>query len=211
MREVADALPRIEADQLIDHRPPRGATPRAASVLILFGEGPRGPVLLLLQRAADLRAHPGQVAFPGGSRDDTDADVVAVALREAEEETGVDPAGVDVVGVLPPLWLGATDYLVTPVVGWWRAPGRVHAVDPAETASVHLVPVADLLDPAHRGLVRHPSGYIGPAFQVDGILVWGFTAHLLGSLFAVLGWERDWDRDRYFELSPADRVGGRRA
>src|SRR3954471_10769870 len=171
MREVADALPQIKAHQLISHQPPDGAAPRAASVLILFGEGPRGPELLLLQRAADMRSHPGQVAFPGGRQDESDADAVAPALREAEEETGLEPAGVDVVGLLPPLWLSATDFLVTPVIGWWREPGRGHAVAPAETASVHVIAIDDLLDPAHRGQVRHPSGYVGPAFRVDDILV----------------------------------------
>jgi 8-oxo-dGTP pyrophosphatase MutT (NUDIX family) len=210
IREVAAALPRIKAHQLINHRPPAGAARRAASVLILFGEGERGPQLLLLQRAAELRSHPGQVAFPGGSQDESDADAVATALREAEEETGLEAAGVDVVGVLPPVWLAVTDFMVTPVIGWWREPSRVHAADPAETASVHVVAVDDLLDPAHRGQVRHPSGYVGPAFRVDDILVWGFTAQLLGSLFALLGWERDWDREQYFELTPAILAGSRR-
>lgn len=210
MREIARALPRIEGHQLIDHRPPAGATPRPASVLILFGEGPHGAELLLLERAADMRSHPGQAAFPGGSQDASDADAVAAALREAEEETGLEPSGVDVVGVLPPLWLAATDFLVTPVIGWWHTPNVVRVVDTAETASVHIVPVKDLLHPAHRGRVRHPLGYVGPAFQVDGILVWGFTAHLLGSLFELLGWDREWDRDHYFALSPAVLAGTRR-
>ncbi len=210
MRDVARAVPDIKAQQLIDHQPPAGSSPRPASVLILFGEGPRGAELLLLERAADMRSHPGQVAFPGGRQDETDADAVAAALREAEEETGLEASGVDIVGVLPPLWLSATDFLVTPVIGWWREPGRVHAVDPAETASVHVIPVDDLLDPAHRGRVRHPSGYVGPAFRVDGILVWGFTAHILGGLFEVLGWDRDWDPERYYEVPAAVLAGSRR-
>jgi 8-oxo-dGTP pyrophosphatase MutT (NUDIX family) len=203
MRDIARAVPRIEAHQLSTFQPPPGGTPRAASVLILFGEGPRGPELLLLERAADMRAHPGQVAFPGGSQDDSDADAVTAALREAEEETGLDPRGVDIVGVLPTLWLPPTDFLVTPVIGWWRRQVSVHPVDPAETASVHVVPVEDLLDPAHRGRVRHPSGYVGPAFLVDEILVWGFTAGVLARLFGLLGWEREWDAERYFELPPS--------
>jgi 8-oxo-dGTP pyrophosphatase MutT (NUDIX family) len=210
MRDIAAAVPQMTATQLINHRPPAGGAPRAASVLVLFGEGQRGAELLLLERAADMRAHPGQVAFPGGSQDETDADAVAAALREAEEETGLDPRGVDIVGVLPPLWLAATDYLVTPVIGWWHSPGKVHAVDPAETASVHVISVDDLLDPAHRGRVRHPSGYVGPAFQVDEVLVWGFTAHVLAGFFRELGWEREWDQERYFELPAAVLAGSRR-
>jgi 8-oxo-dGTP pyrophosphatase MutT (NUDIX family) len=210
MREVAEAVPQIEGHQLINHRPPAGASPRAASVLILFGEGPRGAELLLLERAADMRAHPGQVAFPGGSQDETDADAVAAALREAHEETGLDPGGVDIVGVLPALWLSVTDFLVTPVIGWWRDQGQVHAVDPAETASVHVIAVDDLLDPARRGRVRHPSGYVGPAFQVGDILVWGFTALVLSGLFRGLGWERAWDPEQYFELPVAVLAGSQR-
>lgn len=207
MRDVASAVPHVLAHQLTSFRPPPGGTPRAASVLILFGAGPRGAEVLLLERAADMRAHPGQVAFPGGSQDVADADAVAAALREAEEETGLDPSGVEVVGVLPGLWLPATDFLVTPVIGWWHTPITVRAVDPAETASVHLVPVDVLLDPAHRGRVRHPSGYVGPAFRVDEILVWGFTAGVLARLFGLLGWEREWDHDRFFEL-PAEALAG---
>jgi 8-oxo-dGTP pyrophosphatase MutT (NUDIX family) len=211
MHDVIRAVPGITAHQLVGlHRPPRGGAPRAASVLVLFGEGVRGPELLLLERAADMRAHPGQVAFPGGSQDETDADAVAAALREAEEETGLDRNGVDIVGVLPALWLSATDFLVTPVIGWWRTQGEVHAVDPAETASVHVIAVADLLDPAHRGRVRHPSGYVGPAFQVGRVLVWGFTAIILAGLFRELGWERPWDPERYFELPAAVLAGSQR-
>jgi hypothetical protein len=124
--------------------------------------------------------------------------------REAEEETGLDPSGVDIVGVLPALWLPVSDFMVTPVIGWWRTPTSVRAVDPAETASVHVIAVADLLDPANRGRVRHPSGYVGPAFQVGKVLVWGFTAGVLARLLALIGWERPWDKDRYFDLpSPA--------
>ncbi len=207
LAEVAAAVPRLTRRQLSAFEPPRDATPRAASVLILLGEGPSGAEVLLLQRASNMRDHPGQVAFPGGSQDAGDADPVATALREAEEETGLDRSGVDVVGVLPALWLPATDFLVTPVVGWWRRPVAVHAVDPAETASVHLVAVSDLLDPANRGQVRHPSGYVGPAFLVDDVLVWGFTAGVLSRLFDLLGWEREWDRQRRISL-PEQTLAG---
>lgn len=207
LADVADAVPGIRAHQLSTFQRPRGGTPRSASVLILLGDGPKGPEVLLLERAADMRAHPGQVAFPGGSRDPGDADAVETALREAEEETGLDRSGVHIVGVLPELWLPPTDFLVTPVVGWWRQQGAVRAVDPAETASVHVVTVSDLLDPANRGVVKHPSGYVGPAFAVGDILVWGFTAGVLDRLFSVLDWEREWDQQRYLEL-PAQTLAG---
>jgi 8-oxo-dGTP pyrophosphatase MutT (NUDIX family) len=210
MAEVAAAVPRIKVHQLTSFRPPADGSPRAASVLILFGEGPRGAEVLLLERAAEMRAHAGQVAFPGGRQDEADADAVAAALREAEEETGLDPSGVDVVGVLPALWLPVTDFLVTPVIGWWHTPMTVRAVDPAETASVHVIAIADLLDPANRGRVRHPSGYVGPAFTVGRVLVWGFTATVLARLFGLLGWERPWDDERYIELPDAVVAGAAR-
>jgi 8-oxo-dGTP pyrophosphatase MutT (NUDIX family) len=114
-------------------------------------------------------------------------------LREAAEETGLDPAGVTVIGVLPSLWLPPSAFMVTPVVAWWHQPSSVYVVDPAETASVHLVRLNELLDPAHRVSVRHPSGFVGPGFLVDDLVVWGFTAGVLSRLFALFGWEVPWD------------------
>jgi 8-oxo-dGTP pyrophosphatase MutT (NUDIX family) len=167
---------------------------RAAAVLALFGEGPRGPDVLLLQRSADLRSHAGQPAFPGGRIDPTDGGPVGAALREAAEETGVDPAGVVVLSTLPDLWIPPSGNVVTPVVAWWRVPSNVHPADPAEVETVARVPVADLVDPANRLIVRHPSGLESPAFKVADMLVWGFTAGVLDWLLTVAGWAREWDR-----------------
>ena len=173
--------------------PPEGG--RASAVLLLFGPGPAGVDVLLLQRAEGLRHHPGQVAFPGGSLDEEDAGPVEAALREAAEETGLDPSGVDVIGQLPALFLPPSGYLVTPVLGWWREPSEIHPGDPVEVASVHRVPVAELVDPANRLRVLHPdSGFIGPAFRVHGLLVWGFTGSLLASVLRLAGWDRPWDQ-----------------
>jgi 8-oxo-dGTP pyrophosphatase MutT (NUDIX family) len=167
---------------------------------VLFGDGPEGPDLLLIQRASTVSSHAGQPAFPGGAVDDTDADVVAAALREAEEETGLDPSGVTVFATLPALWLPPSGFVVTPVLGWWHAPSPVGVVDPGEVESVVRVPLAELLDPARRMSVRHPSGFVGPAFDVRGLLVWGFTAGLLSRLFALVGWEQPWDASVEREL-----------
>jgi len=177
--------------------PPADSRPaRRSAVLALFGEGLHGPDVLLQQRAADMRSHPGQPAFPGGAIDPTDDGEVGAALREAQEETGLDPAGVDVLGVLPNLWIPASDNVVTPVVAWWREPSDVRPVDPAETAAVARVPVADLVDPANRLVVTHPLGYESPAFEVADMLVWGFTAGVLSWLISLAGWELPWDRTR---------------
>jgi 8-oxo-dGTP pyrophosphatase MutT (NUDIX family) len=180
--------------------PPGGGRPSA--VLILFGDGPDGPDLLLVQRSANLRRHAGQPAFPGGAIDESDGGPVPAALREAAEEAGVDPAGVQVLAVLPELFIARSGFSVTPVLAWWRQPVAVAPGDPAEIASVARVTLADLADPANRLTLRHPSGYAGPAFRVGGMLVWGFTGMLLDRLLAIGGWEREWDSGSPQDLPP---------
>ena len=175
---------------------------RASAVLVLFGEDHGERELLLIRRASGLRSHAGQVAFPGGGLDPGDADEVAAALREATEETGLDPSGVLPFAELPALFVPRSGYVVTPVLGWWRQPSPVGVVDPGEVASVHRVPVAALVDPDNRFLVHHPSGTVGPGFRVDGLFVWGFTAGIIDRLVAMAGWERPWDRSRYEPLPP---------
>ena len=175
--------------------PPPGHHRRSA-VLLLFGEGPAGPDVLLTERAVGLRAHPGQVAFPGGRIESSDAGPGAAAVREAQEETGLDARGVVVVETMPDLYLPVSDFAVTPVLAWWRQPSPVDAVDRAEVARAVRVPVAELVDPANRFLVTHPSGYVGAGFGVQGLFVWGFTAGILDRVLALAGWERPWNRDR---------------
>jgi 8-oxo-dGTP pyrophosphatase MutT (NUDIX family) len=195
----------VTAEQLSRWVPPdEGGRPSA--VLVLLGEGADGPDLLLIERAARMRSHAGQPAFPGGAVDPSDHGPVETALREAQEETGLDPSGVVVYGTLPPLWLPPSNFVVTPVLGWWRDPSPVHAAEPAEVAAVHRVPLAELVDPANRRRVRHPSGYVGPAFDVRGMLVWGFTGGLLDRLLAFTGWEVPWDTGAVVPLPLASAV-----
>ncbi|MBA3233999.1 MAG: CoA pyrophosphatase [Propionibacteriales bacterium] len=203
----------LTAGDLTQFTAPAGTKPRPASVLVLFGgdadsTGERRDVLLL-ERAHDMRSHAGQVAFPGGAQDRDDVDEIAAALREAQEETNLDPDGVEVLAALPPLWLPPSNFAVSPVIAWWRQPSDVCAVDPAETASVHTVPLQQLLDPANRATMRHPSGFLGPAFMLPDLVVWGFTAGLLSRIFVVAGWERPWDAGRVVDL-PADLVSSSR-
>jgi len=162
--------------------------------------------VLLLQRAATLSSHAGQVAFPGG-RVDHREDEVTAALREAREETGLATDGVEVLGALSPLPMPVSNHVVTPVLGWWRSPSPVGVVDAGESAYVFRAPVADLLDPAHRYtavLRRESRVWRGPAWlvTVDGVeqLVWGFTGGILDALFNHLGWTEPWDRGRELEL-----------
>jgi 8-oxo-dGTP pyrophosphatase MutT (NUDIX family) len=199
----------VRPEQLSRFLPPAEGG-RESAVLMLFGERPpgagwEGADVLLIERAHDMRSHAGQVAFPGGAVDPDDDGVVEAALREAQEETGVDPGGVEVFGTLPALFLPVSDFVVTPVLAWWREPSPVGVVDEAEVASVHRVLLSDLLDPANRFQVSHPSGYVGAAFGVADLLVWGFTAGLLDRLLRLAGWERPWDRAQVREL-PADLV-----
>ncbi|MBL1067830.1 CoA pyrophosphatase [Streptomyces sp. 7-21] len=183
--------------------PPSGGRPSA--VLVLFGEGERGPELLLQQRASSLRAHAGQPSFPGGAVDPEDGDPegegpLRTALREAREETGLDPAGVRIFATLPRLYIPVSGFVVTPVLAWWRDRSPVGPVDPAETERVFTAPVADLADPARRGTAVHPSGHRGPCFLVGGTLVWGFTAGVIDRILHYAGWERPWDVDREIPL-----------
>lgn len=183
-------------------RPGQGG--RASAVLILIGPGTAetGPDLLFVERALTLRNHAGQIALPGGGADPGDADLVATALREAQEETGLDPAGVQVLGSLPPAHVAVSGYDVTAVVGWWARPTPVRAADPAEVAAVHQVPLATLMHPAHRAMAVHPSGYAGPAFTADPVFVWGLTAHLVDAVADLAGWTRPWDRERRVSIPP---------
>ncbi len=173
--------------------PAPGGRPRSSAVLALFGTGPDGDDLLLTQRASTLRDHAGQVAFPGGRIDAGDSGPEAAALREAREETGLDPSGVAVRALAPRLYLPVTDYYVTPVLAWWQRRHDLAVVDPAEVNRVFLVQLSELIDPVSRFTIVHPSGYLGPAFSAGGLLIWGFTAGVVTWMLRLAGLEQDWD------------------
>lgn len=198
-------------------RPPDA---RRAAVLVLFGRldpvaawaqsevrasaAAFAPVardldVLLLRRSDTLDNHPGQIAFPGGRVEAFDVDATAAALREAVEETGLEPSGVEPLGTLPDLSVPVSNHVVTPVAAWWTLPSVVAAVDRQETDDVFRIPVAEMLDPANRVMTQHRSGsrvFSAPAFAVDGRLVWGFTAIVLSRMFDELGWAVPWDHAR---------------
>lgn len=211
LRGLLDATHDITAEAFSRHRIPvpggehgPGRLHRRAAVLVLFGQDPvHGPDLLLTERAGTLRDHPGQVSFPGGGADDGDDDPVVTALREAREETGLDPAGVEPLALLPELFIPPSGFVVTPVLAHWARPCAVRVVDPGETAAVVRIPLRTLADPAHRLEVSHPSGHVGPAFSVAGLVVWGFTGGIVSALVQLGGWERRWERSRVLDLGEA--------
>jgi 8-oxo-dGTP pyrophosphatase MutT (NUDIX family) len=184
--------------------PPPASGARASAVLVLLGEErPGEPDLLLLQRAATMRNHAGQPAFPGGAADPQDADPSATALREAQEEVGLDPTSATVLATLPDLYIPVSRFVVTPVLAWWHSPHPVQPGHPAEVDRVARLPITDLVNPENRLRVRHPSGWVGPAFQVQGMLVWGFTAGVISTLLDMAGWSHAWRPGRIMELPDA--------
>lgn len=202
LEPLRDGGQRIEGSDLTKFLPPEDANPREGAVLMLFGEGPEGPDILLTERSHTMRSQPGQISFPGGGVD-VGEDAVTAALREAREEVGLSPEGVEILATLPRLWLPPSNYAVTPVMAWWEKPSPVRVVDPAEVHAVFRIPLAELLDPAHRVTFTHPIGYSSPGFLIGpdkSLILWGFTAGILNKLFDYVGMTVPWDESRTQEL-----------
>lgn len=167
-----------------------------ASVLVPLVQRPGGMHLLLTRRTDHLRDHAGQISFPGGRAEAHDADAVATALREANEEIGLNPDQVDVLGSLP-VYTTITAYRVTPVVAIVR-PVHPMPIDAFEVAEVFEVPMAFLMNPAHHR--RHAVEVAGQRREflsmpwtgpgADGVereyFIWGATAAMLRNLYGFL-------------------------
>jgi len=152
---------------------------RQAAVLVLLSDTTDGPEVVLLQRSSMLRDHPGEIAFPGGSREPTDRNPAATALREGAEEIGLDPSSVDALLTLPRRHIGVSGFDVTGVVAHWRQPGPVYPVNPAETHRVLAVALRDLDNP-DRWYQYQCNDWSGPATFLDGgARLWGYTAEIL--------------------------------
>ena len=161
---------------------------RFAAVLVPLVLHPQGPTILLTRRAAHLPAHPGQISFPGGAHEDHDVDRIATALRETEEEIGLAPHYVEVVGLLGE-YQTSSRFSVTPVVGL-VAPGFQLCPDPSEVEEVFEIPAAVLLDPARyerRWVVRDSMRIKSHFLDYEGRLVWGATAGMLIGCARLLG------------------------
>jgi 8-oxo-dGTP pyrophosphatase MutT (NUDIX family) len=166
---------------------PPGSDVVPAAVLVPLINQAEGVSVLLTQRTGHLHDHAGQISFPGGRVDETDADRVATALREAAEEIGISSDAVEIMGMLPE-WDIPTGFRVTPVVGWIEPPVELR-LDPFEVAEVFEVPLAFFLDPANHE--RHSDEINGRrrhyyAMPYQGRNIWGATAGMLHSLYQVL-------------------------
>ncbi|HEX3173197.1 MAG TPA: CoA pyrophosphatase [Solirubrobacterales bacterium] len=155
----------------------------AAVLLPLYG-WPDEPGLVFTERRADLRRHAGEISFPGGRRDEADADLTATALREAHEEIGLDPAVVEIGEVLPATGTFVTGYRIHPVVGRIPHPAELDLrPNPAEVETVLTFSLALLREGYEiRRLVRRGVPIHTPTYEIEGHLIWGATARILGDL-----------------------------
>lgn len=160
---------------------------KPAAVLVLFIERLHGPTVLFTQRTAHLTDHAGQISFPGGRVEDGDAHVAATALRETQEETGIDVAGIEILGELPYYTTG-TGYSITPVVGW-SGPVDAYRPDPTEVAECFEVPANFLTDTRnHRIEQAMYKGRLRSYYAIPYMhrYIWGATAGMLVSMTRVL-------------------------
>jgi 8-oxo-dGTP pyrophosphatase MutT (NUDIX family) len=164
----------------------RGGTD--AAVLLPLHGWPDEPGLIFTERRADMRRHAGEISFPGGRRDEADADLAATALREAEEEIGLAPAQVELCGALPPAATFVTGYRIHPYVGLIPDPAELNLQpNPAEVETVLAFSLKGLRDGYEmRRLVRRGVPIHTPTYEVDGHLIWGATARIVGDLLSRL-------------------------
>lgn len=210
VRELAAGNASRRARELMALRAPQNDAPDEAAVLMLFAgdsaaaQRPADAGVLITHRTPTMRSHSGQMAFPGGRIDPTDAGPVDAALREAWEETGLDRSRVTPLATLSSLTTAVSTRAVRPVLAYSAEPGSPYPASPAETDDVFFAPLSELLKPDNR-LQVGMLGWNGPAFLVNGYLVWGFTGVLLDVLLDTAGWTEPWDRNRVIPLARALR------
>lgn len=192
---------------------------RDAAVLVLFsgppdslsGGVPDDADLLVTVRASTLRHHAGQAAFPGGAADPDDGSPVRTALREANEETGIDAGRLHPLATLERMFIPPSGFHVVPVLAYSSDPGPVAVVDESETAIVARVPLRAFINPENRIMVYRRANtrrFAGPAFLLNEMLVWGFTGQVISAMLDVAGWAQPWNHHDVRELEEAMALVG---
>ncbi len=187
LRERLEAVEHADAlvDALEGYRP----TARKASVLIGLFDQHNEIYLAFIRRASTLRAHRGEIAFPGGAVDPTDVSLIQTAMREAQEEIGLDPSRVEVLGIMQPVFTVVSNFLITPVVAYLpEGPGALQ-LQTSEVAEILLLPLQGLADPA----IFHTEEWVRDGmrrtvyfYDYGSYRIWGATARILNALLQLL-------------------------
>jgi 8-oxo-dGTP pyrophosphatase MutT (NUDIX family) len=187
--DVADALKAILAEEPPELPADLG---RPAGVLLPLIAGPEPLSLVFTERHADLSRHAGEISFPGGMREPGDDSMATTALREAHEEIGVDPASVEVLGILPPFPTYVTNIIIVPFVGLLHErPPWVPS--PTEIESIIEAPISRLAEIERQVQHEHDGHiWIGHTYDVDGKVIWGATGHILKGFLDLIREEAPW-------------------
>lgn len=180
-------LPRLSSGDRIRFRD--NQSPRKGAVLILLYEKEGEFNFPLIQRPVYEGIHSGQMALPGGKADESDPDLYFTALREAKEEIGISPESVEIIGNLSEFFVGASNHLILPVIGYIRSEA-IFEPDPYEVEEVIEVPLIDLMDQKKRKekeiMTTHGYKLYSPYFDMQNKVVWGATAMMLSEFVEVI-------------------------
>jgi 8-oxo-dGTP pyrophosphatase MutT (NUDIX family) len=181
----ARLAPTTRAEELVDSLEGYLPDARRAAVLLPLFEQDGELFIAFIRRATTLRSHSGEIAFPGGSVDPTDTSTVMTALREAQEEIGLDTGGVEVLGVLTPVFTVVSNFLITPVVAFLpRGLGELR-LQTSEVKEVILVPLRGLADPAilhTEQWMRNGMARMVYFYDYGPYRIWGATGRILNAL-----------------------------
>lgn len=178
----------LMAPQPRRHDPEPGVRPRPAAVLLPLYAQEHQIHTILIKRKPELQHHGGEISFPGGITEQEDADAVQTALREAQEEIGLAPETVEILGLLTPLYVPPSQNLVQPVVGWLNTPPSLNP-NPSEVALIFqpsLQHFTRATTVSWHSEVRQGQTYIIPAYRLGEEYVWGATAMILSELLSLL-------------------------